>query len=127
MGAKRLYLPCRTANDRGPTDRTITMSELDGSSTDALHWAEQFCKTCEEQDIKFIEPDFLAGWFANFWAAVHDPLQTQIESLKSENEKYDELIMAVQKKHPDESRHQTALRYIRQAEKSTNQCAKADG
>ncbi|TSA51862.1 MAG: hypothetical protein D4R44_06885 [Actinobacteria bacterium] len=30
--------------------------------------------------------------------------------------KYDELILAVGKKYPNESRHETALRYIRQAE-----------
>ena len=30
--------------------------------------------------------------------------------------KYDELIMAVESKYPGESRHMTALRYIREAE-----------
>ena len=60
--------------------------DLDTSSIDAQHWAEQFCKTCEEQNITEIEPDFLKGWFANYWAAVHDPLQTKIDGLKIENE-----------------------------------------
>ena len=32
---------------------------------------------------------------------------------------YFELILAVGMKHPNESRHQTALRYIRQAEESS--------
>ena len=36
--------------------------------------------------LKEIEPDFLMTWFANYWAAVNDPLQTEIDSLKIENE-----------------------------------------
>lgn len=34
---------------------------------------------------------------------------------------YNELIMAVGNKYPDESRHQTALRYIQNAEQSSGQ------
>jgi hypothetical protein len=34
---------------------------------------------------------------------------------------YWELLYAVSKKHPEETRHQTALRYIQQAEKQDNQ------
>ena len=30
--------------------------------------------------------------------------------------KYDELLMSVQRKFPDETRHETALRYIKEAE-----------
>ena len=30
--------------------------------------------------------------------------------------KYDELIMAVERKHPNETRHETALRYIKETE-----------
>ena len=35
---------------------------------------------------------------------------------QSNDSKYFELIMAVGNKHPGESRHQTALRYIKEAE-----------
>jgi hypothetical protein len=38
--------------------------------------------------------------------------------------KYMELIMAVGQKHPNESRHETALRYIREAERSGEDYAK---
>lgn len=38
---------------------------------------------------------------------------------------YRELIMAVGNKHPNESRHQTALRYIQRAEQSNNQAGTA--
>ena len=41
----------------------------------------------------------------------------------AEREKYNELLMAVGKKFPNESRHETALRYIREAE-SKSDCAK---
>lgn len=39
--------------------------------------------------------------------------QAEIDELKK---KYGELLFAVSIKHPDESRHETALRYIQQAE-----------
>jgi hypothetical protein len=39
--------------------------------------------------------------------------QAEIDELKK---KYGELLFAVSIKHPDKSRHETALRYIRQAE-----------
>ena len=41
-----------------------------------------------------------------------------IKKIKAEQRvaEYNELIYAVQTKHPDETRHQTALRYIRNAE-----------
>lgn len=39
--------------------------------------------------------------------------QSRIRELES---KYNELLMAVQTKHPEETRHQTALRYIEQQE-----------
>lgn len=37
------------------------------------------------------------------------------------NSKYSQLIMAVERKFPGESRHQTALRYIRKTEERANQ------
>lgn len=62
--------------------------KLDTSSTDALHWAEQFCKTLAKINrAKYpgrrteIDVDWVQGWFANYWAAVNDPLQKQIEAL----------------------------------------------
>ena len=40
-------------------------------------------------------------------------------------ERYDELIMAVETKHPDEDRHHTALRCIRERQKSCRNLASA--
>ena len=42
--------------------------------------------------------------------------------LKLLTERYNELIMAVGNKYPNESRHETALRYIRQAEECSDEC-----
>jgi hypothetical protein len=44
------------------------------------------------------------------------------EKIKDLEDKYSELIMEVSIKHPDETRHETARRYIRQAEVSSDQC-----
>ena len=50
----------------------------------------------------------------------HETSQERIKELEASNRKlredYNELIMAVGNKYPDETRHQTALRYIRQSE-----------
>lgn len=39
--------------------------------------------------------------------------------------KYHELLYAVANKYPNETRHETALRYIRQAETITSECKEA--
>lgn len=41
---------------------------------------------------------------------------TEADSVSELKTKYNELIMAVARKHPNETRHQTALRYIKNAE-----------
>ena len=50
-----------------------------------------------------------------------DEISPEMRELKQERDeikkKYYELIMVVATKHPNESRHQTALRYITQQEK----------
>lgn len=60
--------------------------ELDRSSTDALHWAKQFCKTMSKQSwsISVIDEGLMVGWFSNYWAAVHDPLAKKIGELEAE-------------------------------------------
>ena len=55
---------------------------LNISNIDALHWAEEFCKTCKEQGITEIEIDFIMGWFANYRFAVSDPLDKKIADLE---------------------------------------------
>lgn len=45
-------------------------------------------------------------------------LKLQIDRLLKVEEKYDRLIMAVESKFPGETRHETALRYIKDRENS---------
>ena len=47
---------------------------------------------------------------------VARPLEAELEVAKAREEAYSELVMAVETKHEGETRHQTALRYIREAE-----------
>ena len=56
--------------------------------------------TCDEEKILFEE------------------MLNQFEKsiLESQNKKYNELLMAVESKYPNEIRHQTALRYIQERE-----------
>ena len=62
------------------------------------------------------------GWFGRIFdwfigGDLHGCYKNyDIESL---SKKYDELIFAVGRKFPHETRHQTALRYIREAESTT--------
>ena len=44
-------------------------------------------------------------------------IEDVIKDLEEIRDKYFELIMQVESKYPNESRHETALRYIREAEK----------
>jgi hypothetical protein len=59
-------------------------NRLDASSTDALHWAECLYEQIIIADRQF-KPDDFVGWFANYWAAVNDPLQNTIYLLSREN------------------------------------------
>lgn len=52
--------------------------------------------------------------------------EQQAEEIQSLKSKYHELLYQVAKKFPDESRHETALRYIRQAENHDNGPEKVD-
>jgi hypothetical protein len=64
------------------------MSDLDRNSTDAMHWAEQLVKTARENNFtpeQVLDEGWLVGWFANYWAAVRDPLQAKIEELERIN------------------------------------------
>ena len=40
----------------------------------------------DSEDNLVMEPEFLMGWFASYWAAVHDPLATTIEQLQAQAE-----------------------------------------
>ena len=61
-------------------------------------------------------------------ACVHTrkAVEAEREACAGTQEKYMELLYAVTNKFPDETRHQTALRYIKNAESQTNMQAKED-
>lgn len=62
--------------------------------------------------------------------AMCEELRDQVRQFVNERnhwrDLYQELIYAVQSKHPEENRHQTALRYIREREAPSNVAAKAE-
>ena len=77
-------------------------NEVTPTQADADLWSEIFGGNYEHRshDIALIAAHRIA----------HEaPLLAQIAEL---GEKYDELLFAVAMKHPGETRHQTALRYI---------------
>ena len=63
-----------------PRSRSMS-NELDLTSNDAMHWAEQLEKHLKAGVAP--DADYLVGWFANYWAAVHDPLKRRIEELEA--------------------------------------------
>lgn len=50
------------------------------STTDASVWAKEFVK------LHGGDEDLMIAWFANMWAATHDPLQIEIEELRNRTE-----------------------------------------
>ena len=56
---------------------------LDRSSTDAMHWAAECIKTAKEHSIPMDDAEWLMGWFANYWAAIHDPLQAELDKARA--------------------------------------------
>ena len=61
------------------------------------------------------ERDKDAIFLAFVWV-IKEALSSQRQRVVGVGKQYEELIMAVGNKYPGETRHQTALRYIRQAE-----------
>jgi len=59
--------------------------KLDRSSTDANHWAKAFVQSMKENNLKLedIDEGLMIGWFANYWAAVNDPLVKKIDEIIS--------------------------------------------
>lgn len=64
----------------------------------------------------WIEPLYTAPVRDNYWQEEAHRYATNCDFWR---ERYTELIMAVGSKHPGEDRHQTALRYITNAERNT--------
>lgn len=67
------------------------------------------------RSITEIIPDDLPEWAIQA-IAEGQFFRVCLERDKELQDKYHQLIFEVQTKHPDESRHETALRYIRERE-----------
>ena len=59
-----------------------------------------------------------------FIISEKDKLQSEHAEIQK---KYNELLHAVGRKYPNESRHETALKYIKNAEKDDDKTAKCAG
>ena len=88
-----------------------------GYVTDGMHpdiplamWAKE--TTYSGANIALYTSDQVAAVILK----VTKPLEDQLAKVEQRVAEYNELIYAVQTKHHDETRHQTALRYIRNAE-----------
>lgn len=66
--------------------------------------------------------EWLEGKMVEHWNARSLP-PTDAPRVRELQAKYNELLFAVARKHPGESRHETALRYIRNAEAPTKEVA----
>lgn len=69
--------------------------EFDRTSTDAMHWAIEMAKIGRTLDDPMDE-NWLVAWFANYWAAVHDPLTRTIEAQAAEIERLNALVLQLQ-------------------------------
>jgi hypothetical protein len=72
--------------------------------------------------LKMLTDDYVVS-AGTHWLCKSPPAQAP---QRTEQELYHELLFAVAKVHPNETRHQTALRYIQQAESGgADQCTAA--
>ncbi|HUT60669.1 MAG TPA: hypothetical protein VNA25_22720 [Phycisphaerae bacterium] len=73
---------------------------------------------CESENVGIEGPERV-GWLESAIVAALRSRPVEPEPVAA---KYHELLYAVASKFPDESRHETALRYIRNAERGPDQC-----
>lgn len=97
--------------------------EMPEDDSEAFRWLD--LKTTEAADeLEFLQQQLVAARrTAEYWKANHlsgneqlAACERQRDELKADAERYQELLYAVQRKFPNESRHETALRYIKHAE-----------
>lgn len=105
---------CREAFDRHHEEIVKANMEA-GEKLDEQQLFRAFCEALAAGD--FVKQVVQGSGAQNF---IYQPFR-EVTELR---EKYNELIYAVARRFPDETRHQTALRYINEAEtKSLLECA----
>ena len=62
------------------------------ATTDAKVWAEEFMRM---HGYKLPDEGLMIAWFANMWAATHDPMLAEIERLEIENAKLNNYMQRV--------------------------------
>lgn len=89
------------------------------------HW-DRTCPACNEGvSMNISEALRLANLLDEDRCAHHKEAAAELRRLHEISIKYGELLYAVHKAFPDESRHQTALRYITQTERLSMMCESA--
>lgn len=96
---------------------------------DAQVWAKEWAETIVKHPEVPNDEGAMIGWFANAIMAGYDEAcrrqGNRNGELKAVAAKYEDLLFAVSMKYPNETRHETALRYIRAAENQSNGPAQA--
>lgn len=72
------------------------------------------------QALRDLAPDFGDDPVADVLRDAADTIDERSKLAEERGRKYYELIYAVSMKHPGETRHETALKYIRRAEEPNN-------
>lgn len=89
-------------SDKHPVDR---IKELEAD----VEYLEK-CVRSHDNDKRSAQESFGKCFSEN------QKLHKEVAELRRDAERYNELLLAVERKFPDETRHQTALRYIKSAE-----------
>jgi len=113
--------------------KTLTIQNLDfvSNNYDALYGYNQMHSKAVEVVVGLLEEMELkigvwlcpkCGKGCPSGKICRDCLEQELQTIK---QKYQELIMAVSKKYPNETRHQTALKYIVNSEKVDSRIGKS--
>lgn len=65
----------------------MNTNDFNWSSINAMDLAEELVRTAKKNNFtleQVLDESWLVGWFANYWAAVHDPMAREIQKLKHE-------------------------------------------
>lgn len=125
--AARIILEANAAQpDSAPASKDVAASNAErfpaGMGVDLV---EKLCASIARATADSIEtPESAYDWGAS---DAKRALLARIESLERDAAQYAELIFAVGRKYDGETRQQTALRYIRQAEAGNNIAARKEG
>ena len=91
QGGYDLLDPPASFNDWADQVVEVETTEIDRdcpnlSNPDAMNWAESFVKVMKQEgwSTRDIDEGLMVSWFSNYWAAVHDPLQSIIDLLESQ-------------------------------------------